>query len=75
LALGAVEGPDDVMIAAQLAAALEVSGFPKPGNIHREADLGPKTFERLLADSIAIGHACSKNAVKGMAGADGSLRP
>ena len=75
MALGAVEGPDDVMIAAQLAAALEVSGFPKPGNIHREADLGPKTFERFLAGSIAIGPACRKAAERGMAVAEGSLKP
>ena len=75
MARAGVEGPDDVMIAAQLAAALEVSSFPKPGNVHRRADLGPKTFERFLAGSIAIGPACRKAAERGLAVAEGSLGP
>ncbi len=68
-----VEGPDDVMVAAQLAAALELSAWPKPGNVHRRADLGPKTFERFLASSIAIGPACRRAAERGLLAGEGRL--
>ncbi|GAI37651.1 unnamed protein product, partial [marine sediment metagenome] len=36
---------EDIARAAQLASALEVSGYPKPGNVHRTADLKGMTFE------------------------------
>ena len=48
---------EDVVRAAQLASALEVSGYPKPGNVHRTADLEEATFEQFIASSIAIGPA------------------
>ena len=57
--------PEDIMVAAQLAAALELSAWPKPGNVHRLADLGPKTYERFLAGSIALGPACLEAAKRG----------
>ncbi|MGQ9513604.1 MAG: triphosphoribosyl-dephospho-CoA synthase [Thermoproteota archaeon] len=49
------EFADDVMRAAQLAAALEVSGWPKPGNVHRTAEFKDTTFEHFVAGSIALG--------------------
>jgi len=63
------------MLAAQLAAALELSAFPKPGNVHRLADLGPKTYERFLAGSLALGPACRKAASRGLGVAKGELEP
>ena len=45
----------DIARAAQLASALEVSGYPKPGNVHRTADIEGTTFEQFIASSIAIG--------------------
>ena len=68
-----VEEPDDVMLAAQLAAVLEVSAWPKPGNVHRMADLGPKTYERFLAGSLAIGPACRKAAERGLSAGEGRI--
>ncbi|MEM3041765.1 MAG: triphosphoribosyl-dephospho-CoA synthase, partial [Nitrososphaerota archaeon] len=46
---------DEIMLCAQLAAALEVSGYPKPGNVHRTADFLETRFEDFLASSVAIG--------------------
>ncbi len=46
---------EDIARAAQLASALEVSGYPKPGNVHRTADIKEMTFEHFIASSIAIG--------------------
>lgn len=37
-----------------LAALLEVSGYPKPGNIHRTQDFHETRYEHFLASSIAI---------------------
>ena len=68
-----VRGPDDIMLAAQLAAVLEVSAWPKPGNVHRMADIGPKTYERFLAGSLAIGPACRKAAERGLLASVGHL--
>ena len=34
-----------IQCCAQLAAALEVSGWPKPGNVHRTADFTDTRFE------------------------------
>lgn len=47
--------PDYVMQCAQLAAALEVSGYPKPGNVHRTADFDDLSYEDFLSGSIALG--------------------
>ena len=45
----------EVMSKAQLAALLEVSAHPKPGNVHRLRDRWGKRFEHFVAGSIAIG--------------------
>ncbi|MCW4033469.1 MAG: triphosphoribosyl-dephospho-CoA synthase [Candidatus Bathyarchaeota archaeon] len=39
----------------QLAMLLEVSAYPKPGNIHRTADFKDTKYEHFLASTIAIG--------------------
>ncbi|MCP8317651.1 MAG: triphosphoribosyl-dephospho-CoA synthase, partial [archaeon] len=57
---------NDIMMAAQLASALEVSGTPKPGNVHRNADFIDTRFEHYLAGSIAIGPHIREVALKGI---------
>ncbi|MBO3803590.1 MAG: triphosphoribosyl-dephospho-CoA synthase [Candidatus Brockarchaeota archaeon] len=57
---------DDVMRSAQLAAALEASGWPKPGNVHRTADFEDTTFEQFLAGSVALGPQARKAALRGI---------
>jgi triphosphoribosyl-dephospho-CoA synthase len=56
---------EDIARAAQLASALEASGYPKPGNVHRTADFKETTFEQFMASSIAIGPVLLDVAKKG----------
>ncbi|MGQ9469374.1 MAG: triphosphoribosyl-dephospho-CoA synthase [Nitrososphaerales archaeon] len=61
-----VKMANDIMMAAQLASALEVSGTPKPGNVHRNADFIDTRFEHYLAGSVAIGPHIKEVALKGI---------
>ena len=40
---------------AQIASALEVSGYPKPGNVHRTRDFEDMEFEDFVISGIVIG--------------------
>ena len=40
---------------AQIASALEVSGYPKPGNVHRTRDYDDMEFEDFVISGIVIG--------------------
>ena len=42
---------------AQIASALEVSGYPKPGNVHRTRDYDDMEFEDFVISGIVIGDA------------------
>ena len=57
---------DDVMRCAQLAAAIEVCGWPKPGNVHRTVDFPDTRFEHFIAGAIALGPTMREAALKGM---------
>lgn len=65
---------EDIARAAQLASALEVSGYPKPGNVHRTADLKGVTFEHFIASSIAIGPVLLDVAKKGFRAGKGEIK-
>ena len=62
-----VELADDIMRAGQLAAALEASGWPKPGNVHRRADFPETRFEHFIAASISLGPSLKDGALRGAA--------
>ena len=62
-----------VRTAAQLAAILEASGWPKPGNVHRTADHPDTRYEHFLAGSIALGSAVEEAAFKGAMAAWGKI--
>jgi len=62
-----------VMLCAQLAATLEVSGWPKPGNVHRTKDFRDTRFEHFLTGAVAIGPAVSEVAVRGVKVGKGEL--
>ncbi len=64
---------ENIANAAQLASALEVSGYPKPGNVHRTADFEDTTFEQFIASSIAIGPALLDVAKKGFRSGKGLI--
>ncbi len=51
---------------AQLAAVLEVSGWPKPGNVHRTMDHSDARYEHFLAGSIALGSTVEAAAIRGL---------
>ncbi|RBQ22750.1 2-(5''-triphosphoribosyl)-3'-dephosphocoenzyme-A synthase [Candidatus Methanobinarius endosymbioticus] len=40
---------------AQISSALEVSGYPKPGNVHRTCDFDDMVFEDFIISGIVIG--------------------
>jgi triphosphoribosyl-dephospho-CoA synthase len=50
---------------AQLATLLEVSAYPKPGNVHRLHDFMTTKYEHFLAGSIAISPSINKLAKAG----------
>lgn len=49
----------------QIASVLEVSGHPKPGNVHRTQNFSDMVFEDFLLSGIAIGKTMEKTAKKG----------
>ena len=65
---------EDIARAAQLASALEASGYPKPGNVHRTVDLKEMTFEHFIASSIAIGPVLLGVTKKGFRAGKGEIK-
>ncbi|GAG41006.1 unnamed protein product, partial [marine sediment metagenome] len=63
----------EIRSAAQLAAILEVSGWPKPGNVHRSRDHPDARYEHFLAGSIAIGSSVEDSAMRGLLVAQGKI--
>ncbi|RJS49367.1 MAG: ATP--dephospho-CoA triphosphoribosyl transferase CitG [Methanobacterium sp.] len=56
---------DYIVKAAQIASVLEVSGHPKPGNVHRNRDFHDMVFEDFLISGVVIGDTIRKAAKKG----------
>ncbi len=50
----------------QLALLLEVSAYPKPGNIHRTADFPETRYEQFLASAVALGRHFREAAMRGV---------
>ena len=48
---------DEIVKLAQISSALEVSGYPKPGNVHRTRDYDDMVFEDFIISGIVIGDA------------------
>jgi len=49
------KGIDEIAGCLQLAMLLEVSAYPKPGNVHRTADFEETRYEHFLASAIGVG--------------------
>jgi len=49
------KGIDEIAGCLQLAMLLEVSAYPKPGNVHRAADFEETRYEHFLASAIGVG--------------------
>jgi triphosphoribosyl-dephospho-CoA synthase len=60
-----VEAGSYVARCAALAGLLEVSAYPKPGNVHRTRDFGDTRFEHFLAGSVAIAPSIHTIAARG----------
>lgn len=59
---------------SQLAALLEVSGTPKPGNVHRNQDFPDTKYEDFLASSVTLGKTMRKAAKKGVKISEGEIK-
>ncbi|KON29769.1 hypothetical protein AC482_05625 [miscellaneous Crenarchaeota group-15 archaeon DG-45] len=63
--MGRAEAGDLVARCATLAALLEVSAYPKPGNVHRLRDVPETRYEHFLAGGVAMGPAMRDLALGG----------
>lgn len=59
----------------QLAILLEVSAYPKPGNIHRTANYQGTRYEHFLASAVAVAPCFRQAAEKGIEISKGKLAP
>ena len=57
--------PDFISKTAQIASVLEVSGHPKPGNVHRTRNFPDMIFEDFLMSGVVIGDSMRKAAQRG----------
>jgi triphosphoribosyl-dephospho-CoA synthase len=64
---------DEIAAALELALLLEVSAYPKPGNVHRTRDFKNTRFEHFLASAAALGPHFRLAALRGSKVADGSI--
>jgi len=69
------EKADHISRCLELAILLEVSGYPKPGNVHRTADFLSTTFEHYLASAVAIAPSFRMAAEQGIKVSRGQLNP
>jgi len=58
---------------AQLAGILEVSGWPKPGNVHRTKNRPDSRYEHFLVGSVILGSSVEASALKGAMVGEGQL--
>jgi triphosphoribosyl-dephospho-CoA synthase len=58
--------PNFIAKCAQIASALEVSGHPKPGNVHRTQDFPDMLFEDFLISGIVSGETMKQAAIRGL---------
>jgi triphosphoribosyl-dephospho-CoA synthase len=67
------EVPEHVSECLQLAVLLEVSAYPKPGNIHRTADFQETRYEHFLASAVALAPSFRNAAQKGVLASQGKI--
>jgi triphosphoribosyl-dephospho-CoA synthase len=60
-----IMNPEEIAKIAQIASVLEVSGYPKPGNVHRTRDFHDMVFEDFLISGIVIGDTIKEAASHG----------
>jgi triphosphoribosyl-dephospho-CoA synthase len=68
-----IEKAEHIAGCLELAILLEVSGYPKPGNVHRTADFPETTFEQYLASAVAIAPSFRTAAEQGIKVMEGEI--
>ena len=71
--MGKAETAELVSRCAMLAALLEVSSYPKPGNVHRTRDFPSTRYEHFLAGSVALSQTMRRLAAQGYEAEKGSI--
>jgi triphosphoribosyl-dephospho-CoA synthase len=69
------EKADYISRCLELAILYEVSGYPKPGNVHRTADFPKTTFEHYLASAVSITPSFRRAAEQGIRVSEGEIDP
>jgi triphosphoribosyl-dephospho-CoA synthase len=64
--LPVAEKADHISRCLELAILLEVSGYPKPGNVHRTADFPKTRYEHFLASAVAVAPSFRRAAEQGI---------
>ncbi len=67
------EKADNISRCLELAILYEVSGYPKPGNVHRTANFPKTTFEHYLASAVAVTPSFRKAAEQGIRVLEGEI--
>jgi triphosphoribosyl-dephospho-CoA synthase len=73
--ISSTEKADYISRCLELAILYEVSGYPKPGNVHRTADFPETTFEHFLASAVAIAPSFKRAAEQGIRVSEGEIGP
>jgi triphosphoribosyl-dephospho-CoA synthase len=73
--ISSTEKADNISRCLELAILYEVSGYPKPGNVHRTADFPETTFEHFLASAVAIAPSFRRGAEQGIRVSEGEIGP
>ena len=73
--ISSTEKADYISRCLELAILYEVSGYPKPGNVHRTADFPETTFEDFLASAVAIAPSFRRAAEQGIRVSEGEIGP
>ena len=55
-----IKNGEDIVRCSQIAMILEVSGYPKPGNVHRTRDFPNTKFEHFLIGAITCGNSLNE---------------
>ncbi|MFQ5758308.1 MAG: triphosphoribosyl-dephospho-CoA synthase [Candidatus Bathyarchaeia archaeon] len=69
------ETAEKVAACLQLATLLEVSAYPKPGNVHRTADFPETRYEHFLASAVALASPFKCGAEQGISVSTGRIQP
>ena len=71
----ATETAEHVSRCLELAILLEVSAYPKPGNVHRTADFPETRYEHFLASAVAVAPHFKHAAEQGIKVSEGKINP